>query len=299
MSRILVTGASGFVGSAVCRSAAERGHAVTGIDRRERPFSGTGAFECADIRDRAAVASLAAGVDAIIHCAAIVGPAPASADPVSATEVNVLGTLSILEAARKQGCRLVNLSTATLYGRLEDARPLDETAPVDPVGIYDATKLMSETLCHSYRKSFGVKAASFRTGFVYGLNHSTGDYFVGRLLSGTTRIEEAGRDHPCDFTYVKDLAAGLVLAAEAESLPEPVYNLTSGTKRTRGELARIVARHFPTAQIVLAPGVDPARHLRGPCVIERARRDFGYAPAFDLEAGISDWLAEADRNGEE
>ncbi len=289
--KLVVTGAAGFVGSEVGRVAAERGHEVLGIDRRQSddalPFS----IETADITDRDRMIDVIGDSHAVIHCAALVGPAPATADPAAATEINVLGALAMLEAARRHSCRIVNLSTATLYGRRADAAPLSEAEPADPVGIYDATKFMSETLCDSYRKSFGVDVASFRTGFVYGRNHSTGDYFVGRMLAGVTRIREPGRDHPCDFTYVKDLALGLVQAAEARALPEPVYNVTGGVARTRGELAGIVSQYFPEADIELEPGVDPARHLRGPCILDRARRDFGYAPAFDLEAGMADWIA--------
>jgi len=290
--RLLVTGAAGFVGRLVAEFAVARGHDVLGLDRRAPavPVPG-GRFVEADIRDRAAVRDAVAGVDAIVHCAAIVGPKPANADPALATEVNVTGTLAVLEAARATSTPVVNLSTATLYGNRPDTAPLDETAPTDPVGIYDATKLMAETLCDAYRKTFGVAVASFRTSFVYGAQHSTGDYFVERALAGETEIDDVGRDHPCDFTYVRDLALGLVQAAEAGPLPEPVYNLSGGVLRTRGDLGGIVASHFPGLTIRQAPGVDPGRHLRGVCLIERAGRDFGYRPAFTLETGIADWIA--------
>ena len=293
MSRFCITGAAGFVGAEVCRQALARGHSIIGLDQRPVSSDMNYAFHVADVTDRESMARIVRECDGIIHCAAVVGPAPASADPVMATQVNVLGTLSVLEAARGANLRVVNLSTATLYGRIEKAGPLDESDPVNPVGIYDATKMMSETLCDAYRKSFSVSVASFRTGFVYGPRHSTGDYFVGRLMQGETVIQDAGRDHPCDFTYVKDLALGLVQSAECGNLPESIYNLSGGVLRTRGELAAIVMKHFPHAQIALSPGVDPARHLRGANVIARARRDFGYAPQYDLEAGIADWIAEA------
>ena len=126
--------------------------------------------------------------------------------------------------------------------------------------------------------------------FVYGLGHSTGDYYVHRLLDGERRIEDTGAAHPCDFTYVHDLALGLVQAAEAEGLPEPVYNLSGGRLLTRGDLARAVLAYFPDAVIRQTPGTDPKRHLRGVCLIERAARDFGYAPRFSLEAGIADMV---------
>lgn len=286
--RLLITGAAGFIGAAVAEAAMARGHAVTGLDRR----AGAGAFDCvvADVTDRRVVAAAATGCDAIIHLAAVVGPDPARADPAAATAINVDGTLAVLEAARTHGLQAVCVSTATLYGRRHDLAPLDETAPVEPVSVYDATKYMAEILVGTYRKTFGTNAASFRTSFVYGLGHSTGDYYVHRLLAGEREIDDVGAEHPCDFTYVHDLALGLVQAAEAEGLPEPVYNLSGGRLLTRGDLARAVLAHFPDAVIRQTPGVDPGRHLRGVCLIERAARDFGYAPRFSLEAGIADMV---------
>ncbi|GAB5376797.1 MAG: NAD(P)-dependent oxidoreductase [Acuticoccus sp.] len=285
--RLLLTGAAGFVGSAVAETAASRGHEVMGLDRRP----GTAAGIVADVTDRAAVAEAAAGCEAIIHAAAVVGPDPARADPAGATRINVDGTLAVLEAARAGGQSVVCVSTATLYGRRHDLAPLDEAGPVDPVSVYDATKLMAETLCEAYAKTFATPVASFRTSFVYGLGHSTGDYYVHRLLDGERLIEDTGAGHPCDFTYVHDLALGLVQAAEAGRLPERIYNLSGGVLRTRGDLAAAVLRHFPDATIVHSEGVDPNRHLRGVCRIERARRDFGYSPRFTLEAGIADMVA--------
>lgn len=289
--RILITGAAGFVGAVVASAARERGHQVIGVDRRR----GTGKKQIvvADITDGDHMLSLAEHCDAVIHCAAIVGPAPATADPVIATQVNVNGTLSLLEAARKHKYRLVCLSTATLYGNDPTLPTNDEKTAPNPVGIYDATKLMAETLCDAYRKTFAISVASIRTSFVYGPGHSTGEYFVKRCLEGETTITGSGRDHPCEFTYVKDLASGLVAAAEAPALSSPVYNIASGLCRTRGELADIVMSHFRGVSIDLEPGLEPGRHLRGPCSIERAHKDFHYSPSYGLESGIEDWLKQS------
>ena len=289
--RILVTGAAGFVGAVVANLARERGHQVIGIDRRKD--TGGNQLVVSDVTDRDHMLSLSENCDAIIHCAAIVGPAPATADPAIATHVNVNGTLSVLEAARKHTSRIVCLSTATLYGNDPALPTNDETAEPNPVGIYDATKLMAETLCDAYRKAFAISVASIRTSFVYGPGHSTGEYFVKRCLEGETAITGSGRDHPCEFTYVKDLANGLVAAAEAQAFSSPVYNIASGLCRTRGELANIVMSHFPGVSIDLEPGLEPGRHLRGPCLIKRAHDDFHYSPRYCLERGIEDWLKQS------
>ena len=231
--RLLITGAAGFVGAALSGLARAHGHRVIGLDLREATEADESIL--ADVSDRGAMAEAAEGCEAIVHCAAIVGPSPAHADPVLATRVNVDGTLAVLEAARAQGIRAVCLSTATLYGNDPLTQTNGEDRQPDPVGLYDATKLMAETLCEAYRKSFRTDVASIRTSFVFGPGHSTGDYFVERVQGGEKVIRAAGRDHPCEFTYVKDLAHGLLLAVEAPKLAHPVYNIAAG--RTRSSMS--------------------------------------------------------------
>lgn len=292
MSVILVTGGSGMVGQHVAEVIAARGLAARLADvawPAGRDRAPPGERVTFDICDPAACRAQARGVRAVVHCAAVVGPQRARVDPLATLAVNVGGTANLLEAASEAGVRLVAISTATLYGHRADLSPLPEDAPADPLTVYDGTKLMAETYCAAHRRTYGSDAASIRTGFVYGFGSQIGEYFLPRALRGEAIVEAAGCDHPCDFTYVVDLAEALVAAALAPSLPASVYNVTGGVIRTRGDLAGVVTKLVPGARITLGAGIDPARHLRGPCVIERARQDFGWTPRFTLETGIADW----------
>ena len=296
--RILITGGAGFVALHTAEQAVARGHQVCLLDIRnpvsELAGMASGArFQRADILAPLPDDVAHATFDVILHLAAIVGPIASRQDPGRATEVNVMGTSRMLERARNSGARLIYLSTATLYGRRPELLPLDETAPADPVSIYDATKFMGETLCASYRRTFGVEAAAIRTGFVFGRGNSVGQYFVPAVLQGEPVNEPIGGDHPCDFTYVVDIARALVLAAEARTLPEPVYNVTGGRLATRQTFADAVTRVLPQARLGLGAGIDPDRHLRGACLLERASRDFGYVPTATLEEAIADWVERA------
>jgi nucleoside-diphosphate-sugar epimerase len=292
VAKVLVTGGSGMVAQHVAERALALGHEVVLADiafPEERMWIRHTAHVLLDVRDAPACRDATAGVDAVIHCAAVVGPARSRVDPQVTLAVNVNGTANLLEAAHAVGARLLNVSTATLYGNRPDLLPLSETDPADPLTIYDGTKLMSETWCAAHRRTYGSDSASFRTGFVYGRGNQIGEYFLPRVLRGEAVEETAGGDHPCDFTYVVDLAEALVAAALAERLPHDVYNVTGGVLRTRGEFAAVVRALVPGAQIVQAPGIDPARHLRGPGVLERARGDFGWQPRFTIESGLADW----------
>lgn len=242
-----------------------------------------------DIRDAESCAEIVGGTAAIVHCAAVVGPQRARANAKVTLEVNVGGTANLLEAASVAGARLVNVSTATLYGHRPDLSPLSEEDPTSPLTIYDGSKLMGETWCASHRRTYGSDVASFRTGFVFGRGNQIGEYFLPRVMRGEEVVENAGGDHPCDFTYVVDLAEALLAAATAPALSHDVYNVTGGVLRTRGEFADTVRSIVPGASIHQQPGVDPARHLRGPCLLDRALEDFDWKPRYDLESGISDW----------
>ncbi len=290
--RLLITGGGGLVAQHVAEAAAARGWAVrlADLDGQAPGWAPAAERLAFDIRDHAALAGAVEGCDAVVHCAAVVGPERARRDPLAAVAVNVNATAALLEAAHRRRARLLVMSTATLYGHRDDLQPLDEAGPVSPLGIYDATKLMAETYCTAHRRTYGSDVASFRTGFVYGRGTAIGEYFLPRVLRGEAVAEPAGADHPCDFTYVVDLAEALMAAATAPSLPEPVYNVTGGRLRSRGELADVVRALLPEARISQGPGPDPGRHLRGPCRIERAARDFGWRPRFDLESGMADWL---------
>ena len=281
-----------MVAQHVAEAALSLGHDVTLADvvwPEDRMWVDGASRATFDIRDAEACRQYADGARAIIHCAAVVGPARSRIDPQVTLGVNVNGTANLLEAVAAGGGRLVNVSTATLYGNRPDLAPLDETDPADPLTIYDGTKLMTETWCAAHRRTYRSDCASFRTGFVYGRGNQIGEYFLPRVLNGERVEENAGGDHPCDFTYVVDLAEALVAAALAERLPNAVYNVTGGVLRTRGEFADAVRALVPGAQIVQAPGIDPARHLRGACRLDRARDDFGWQPRFGINAGLADW----------
>ena len=294
MKTLLVTGGSGMIGQHVAEAAHAHGLRVRLADYMW-PDTPLWAKEdervTFDVRDPIACREHAHGVHAVVHCAAMVGPARARVDPLLTLAVNVNGTANLLEAARLAGARLVNMSTATLYGHRPAVELLEETTYTDPLTVYDGSKLMAETYCSTHHRTYLSDVASVRTGFVYGHGTQIGEYFLPRVIRGESVNEPAGRDHPCDFTYAQDLAEALVAAALAPTLKHTVYNVTGGVLRTRGDLAEAVRRLVPGSMITQGTGVDPARHLRGACSIERAKQDFDWQPRFTLESGLSDWLA--------
>ncbi len=301
--RVLVTGGTGFVGSFVAAHLLDHGHEVVCFDRRAEPnpvlarlldrltLVQGDVLEAEEIRGVVE----AHGVDGIVHAAAVISQTDGARDPRRMYRINVEGTLNVLEAARSANARLVYVSTATLYGQHPDLPLLHEDRAPDPVGIYDTTKLMAETLVLGYHKVFGLDTVAVRPGYVYGPFNSTGGYLLDRVLAGEAVDQPEGADLPMDVTYVKDLAHGVVLALTARPIQHPVFNVTGGVLRRRAEVADIVRQLVPGARIRLGPGIPAAAHLRGPSDLTRARTELGYVPRYTLESGMADWLTEVRR----
>jgi len=229
----------------------------------------------------------------VVHAAAVIGQVEGADNPRWMFDINVGGTLNVLEAVRAVRARMVYVATATLYGQHPDLRPLGEDARPEPVGMYDTTKLMAETLAVTYHKVHGLDIVSVRPGYVYGPHNSTGGYFLDRVLAGEAVEAETGADLPMDVTYVKDLALGIYLAMTVRPIRSRIFNITGGVSRRRSEVAEVVRRLVPGARINLGPGMPGTAHVRGPSDLSRARQELGYEPRYTLEEGLADWLAHA------
>jgi len=305
--RVLVTGGAGFVGAFTVLDLLEAGHEVVAFDRKAEQNdvlaeagSQVPLLE-GDIQDRARLAEIVSEhqIDGIIHTAAVIGQGLGADSPDWMFNINVVGTLNVLEVARAAGARVVYVSTATLYGQHADLHPLTEEHLPDPVGMYDTTKFMSETLVHSYHKIYGMDTVAVRPGYVYGHRNSTGGYFLDHVFNGEVIEQATGADLPIDATYVKDLALGLRLALTARPLKHRIFNITGGVSRPRSDVADIARQLVPGAQLTLGPGYPPHAHLRGPSVLDLARTELGYEPRYTFETGMQDWLTYLQRAAQE
>ncbi|MCC6173891.1 MAG: NAD(P)-dependent oxidoreductase [Chloroflexi bacterium] len=296
--RVLITGGCGFVGAFTALAFVEAGHDVVCYDRRAvlndvlAPVGGRLTLVAGDVldRDHLGHAVREHGVEGIVHAAAVIGQADGAADPEWMIRINVQGTAGVLELARAAGLRVVYVSTATLYGQHPDLHVLSEEVRPEPVGLYDTTKLMAETLAITYHKVFDLDVVAVRPGYVYGHHTSTGGYFLDRVAAGEVVEQAVGADLPIDVTYVKDVARGILLAMMVRPLQHRIFNITGGVLRRRGHVAEIARQLVPGADIRLGPGIPATAHLRGPSDLTRARTELGYAPRFGLEAGMADWL---------
>jgi UDP-glucuronate 4-epimerase len=231
MSRYLVTGAAGFIGSKVCELLLDQGHAVTALDnlndaydirlklwRLARLETRPGfAFHKLDICDRSALESLCAGApapDAIVNLAARAGVRHSVEDPWVYIETNIGGALNLLEMCRKYRIRkFVLASTSSLYGKLNPL-PFREDANTDrPLSPYTASKKGAEALCATYHHLYGIDITVFRYFTVYGpagRPDMSPFRFVQWISEGRPVVVYGDGSQSRDYTYVDDVARGTV-----------------------------------------------------------------------------------------
>lgn len=298
-----ITGAQGCIGSWIVKTLAERGYSPVVFDRSDDRRRLSAIMELADlervrfivgdITDAAAVHSalLDSAAQRVIHLAGLQVPA-CKADPVTGALVNVVGTLTVFEAARATGVkRVVYASSAAVYGMGEDSAPLDETATCEPATHYGVFKRANEGNAHVYFVDYGLSSVGLRPLTVYGVNRDTG------LTSDPTKAMKAavlGRPFhirfsgATDFQYVADTAAAFITCADVAPEGAHVFNLHGETVKVE-RIARIINRQSAADRELVTFGGPPIPIA--PAMNDAAiRRVIGALPTTPLETGMRETM---------
>jgi len=297
-----VTGGAGFIGSHLVDHLVDAGHDVIVLDNfstgkignlshsRGRPN-----FELAkaDIRriPRSVVKRLKK-VDRVCHLAAVTSVQKSVMDPVSTTEVNVTGTLNVLEAAKAlKAERVVFSSSAAVYGTPR-AYPISETASISPISPYGASKAASELYLGSFEENHGIETLSLRFFNVYGPRQAASQYsgvisiFTRKALQQKPLQIYGDGSQTRDFIYVSDVVDATVAALERNPQSR-VFNIASGREITILELAKTIQKIIQTqSELVLYPprSGDVARSLAD---VTKARNELGFTAGTPMEDGLS------------
>jgi len=299
--RTLVTGGSGFIGSNIVDGLLARDDAVTVIDdlstgRRENLDGALAAgveLVEGDIRDQAALIALAERVrpEAIFHLGAQIDVRRSAADPALDAQINVVGTINVLEAARAVGARVVNSSTGgAIYGEGRTI-PAPEDHPVAPEAPYGQSKFAAEGYCELFARLHGVSAVSLRYGNVYGPRQDPlGEagviaIFCGKLLEGEQPTVFGDGLQTRDYVYVGDVVAANLAAAGATVTG--AVNIGTGVQSSVIDLIEALA---PQADGPFEAQFEPerpgeVRHIA--LDASRARAELGWT----AETGLADGLA--------
>jgi NAD dependent epimerase/dehydratase len=307
--RVLVTGAEGFIGSHLVDELLDRGARVRAFVHYN-PFGRWGWLQerrddvemlQGDVRDGERVATAAAGMEVVLHLAALIG-IPYSYDaPESYVQTNVAGTYNVLNAARRAGVeRMVQTSTSEVYGTARTV-PISEHHPLQPQSPYSASKIGGDMLALSFHHSYGLPVAVVRPFNTYGPRQSMRAVIpsvLQQLYSGSDEIKVGATSPTRDFNFVTDTVAGFLAVAESDRALGEVVNVGSGREISIGDLiALLIATSGREAKMVvdetrLRPAGSEVERLL--CDNTRAREWAGWAPQVSLEEGLrltAEWVA--------
>lgn len=200
------------------------------------------------------------------------------------------GTVKMLEAVSgmKQLKKFLYVSSSMIYGDFETI-PCPEDHPKRPKDIYGGAKYAGEVMTSVFGRRFDVPYAIVRPSAVYGpydVNRRVSQIFVENALSGKPLLLHGGGKLTFDFTYVDDIAQGLVLALIKEEAAGEAFNITYGRSYSLLDFATVLKKLIPSTVIELVPEVDQHRPLRGALDITKAREILGYEPQYPLERGV-------------
>ncbi|MBI3827902.1 MAG: NAD(P)-dependent oxidoreductase [Planctomycetes bacterium] len=231
--------------------------------------------------------------DAVIHLAAIPSAKESTLYPTEALQINVDGTLSLLEGVKASGSvkRFIFTSSSFVYGHFK--KPIaDEEHTTEPIDVYGGTKLTGEILTKAYAIGHGFEYTIVRPSAVYGFgdcNRRVTQIMLENAMAGKPLILHDGGNSMIDFTYVTDAADGFARCLETPEAANQTFNITRGNARSIKEYAEVVKKHFPKAVLENRP-TDATRPERGTLSIEKAKKLLGYNPKVDIEQGVAEYV---------
>ncbi|GAA1001452.1 UDP-glucose 4-epimerase [Acrocarpospora macrocephala] len=290
--RILVTGGAGFIGSTLVDRLLADGHDVVVVDDLSTgSHRNPGApLHVLDVRDPA-LAEAAKGAEVVCHLAAQISVRRSVADPVLDAQVNVQGTVNVLEAARRAGARkVVFASSVAVYGKPATI-PVPGDAVPDPRSPYAASKLSAETYLSSYRALYGLEYTTLVLSNVYGPRQSPDGeagvvaIFTDALLAGRPTVLFGAGTQTRDYVFVEDVVDGFARACAPRGDGRR-FNLGTGLQTTDRDLHTLIAAAAGAPDL---PGLAPARLGDLPAMAVDpgpARDGLGWQPRTDLPTGL-------------
>jgi nucleoside-diphosphate-sugar epimerase len=306
MSRIVVTGAAGFVGSHLCQALLAAGHQVTGVDAfipyyprplKERNLAGITArpgftFHELDLRTDD-VRPLLDGAEVVFHLAAMAGLLRSWSEFDDYMTCNVQATQRLLAAASACGVQhFLNISTSSVYGRFATG---DEDAPLAPASPYGITKLAAEQLCRAYAENFGLPVTILRLFSVYGPRQRPDmgyHIFIRSILRDQVITVYGDGNDSRSNTYIADCVQGLLLAFQHRdrSVGE-TFNIGGGEEVTVNQVLALLGELIGRTPRVVPGPSRPGDQRRTAADIGKARRLLGYAPATSVHDGLAAQVA--------
>ena len=294
MTRVLVTGAAGFIARHLIPALVGAGYEVIALDKEatsgfrvisdDKPHF---TYLCWDICNQSDMELLGREleIDAVIHLAALAAPRVAETIPAETFRINVLGTYNVLKIAREAGAkRIVFPSTAHVYGISPKYLPTDENAPLALQSTYTVSKILGEQLCALFYLNYNLSFVVLRMFNGYGPGQSS-DYFIPSIINQALKgdVVVHGKEITKDFVYVEDIVEAMMRALSSNYVG--VLNIGTGIQTSLGFVAEFIATHF-NRKLEFAGEPDDKGPTRMQCDYSRAQATLGWSPQTSLTDGL-------------
>lgn len=300
MSIYLVTGGAGFIGSNLVAALLARGDAVRVLDnfaagsrQNLEPFGERIEVIEGDIRSYHIVREAVDGVDFILHQAALPSVLRSIRDPITTNEVNVSGTLNVLQAAREARVkRVVYASSSSIYGNNPTLPKTEDMIPM-PLSPYAVSKLAAEQYCRVFTEIFGLETVSLRYFNVFGPRQNLDSQyaaaiprFIRAMQRGEPPVVFGDGLQSRDFTYVGNVVEANFLACEVAGIAGQVFNIACGQRLSLLELINQINATLGTSIKPRFEQEQPGDVRHSEASIEHARRGLGYTPSISFQNGL-------------
>ncbi|SFI04805.1 dTDP-glucose 4,6-dehydratase [Pseudobutyrivibrio sp. OR37] len=308
MSKVLVTGSDGFIGSHLVEELVKKGYEVRAfvyynsfnnwgwLDTLPKDIMDHVEVFAGDVRDPNGVRESMKGVDAVFHLAALIAIPFSYHSPDAYVDTNIKGTLNVLQAARDQGIRVLVTSTSEVYGTAQYV-PIDEKHPYQGQSPYSATKIGADRLAESFYRSFDLPVTIVRPFNTFGPRQSARAVIptiITQLLAGKEEIKLGSLTPTRDFNYVKDTANGFIAMYESDKTIGQEINIATQKEISIGQLAEELIRQInPNARIIcdedrLRPEKSEVNRLLGSN--EKIMRLTDWKPQYTFEQGLAETI---------
>ena len=300
MSKYLVTGGAGFIGSNIVEELVRRGETVrviddlsTGREEHLAPFAEKIEFQKGDVRSEKDVKKALEGMDYVLHQAALRNVAKSVEDPIATNDVNINGTLNLLILAKEVGIkRLVYASSSSAYGDCKEFPQKESFAP-NPISPYGVSKLAAEYYCRMYSATFGLETVSLRYFNVFGPRQNPESKysavipaFISRLVKDEPCMIDGDGEQSRDFTFVSNVVDANLAACEASGAAGKVYNVACGCDYSVIDVAeslkKIMGKDIKSVHGPRRAG-DPDKTYAD---ISGLRNELGVEPKVDFHEGL-------------
>lgn len=314
METILVNGGAGFIGSYVAKKLLKLGHRVIIYDSfiqyisplqsnyqnyiqlRFKDIKNDVIIIRGDTRDVSNFRRVINDFNPyrILHLAALPIADLSIKNSEEALSSILQGTVNVLEAIRDANGleRFIYVSSSMIYGDFKKI-PCPEDHPKNPKDIYGGTKYAGEVLVETFGRRYGIEYSIIRPSAVYGptdVNRRVSQIFVENALQKKPVLLHNDGKPVLDFTYVEDIAEGMVLALFSANAKNQVFNITYGHGYSLRDYAETVKKYIPNLEINATPDTDVFRPKRGALDISKAKKMLNYNPKYNLDLGIKSYI---------